>query len=216
MNYKSFERAVIFDLDGTLWDALSSLTKSWNKAMVDNNLAYRFDQNKMKSYMGLTPEETAILAFNDVPLTLGMKYFSLALKEEIKYLKDYPGKLYPNEREVLKKLKEKYPLFIVSNSDKGYIENYLSSLKMDEYFLDHLSAGDTNLEKWQNILLIKDKYKIKDYIYVGDTLKDYNETKKANGKFIHCTYGFGKIEEDVPSIKNLDELIALVDKLFDL
>ncbi len=208
------DKAIIFDLDGTLWDALIPIMDSWNKAMRDNNLSYSFDLIKTKSYMGLTPEETVPLAFPDVPFEKGLSYFKLALKEEIKYLKDNPGKMYPNEEEVLSILEEKYPLFIVSNSDKGYIENYLNSLNMNKYFVDHVCAGDTSLEKWQNILLIKERYNLKEIIYVGDTLKDFNETKKANGIFIHAAYGFGEIKDKVNKINSLDELIPLVSKLF--
>lgn len=209
------KNAVIFDLDGTLWDALTPIMEAWNKAMQKNNLPYKFDLNTIKSYMGLTPNETVPLAFKGVSFEKGIEYFKLALKEEISYLKDHPGKMYPNEKEVLINLKENYPLFIVSNSDKGYIENYLNSLNMNKYFLDHVCAGDTLLEKWQNILYIKEKYNLNKIIYVGDTLKDYNETKKANGIFIHASYGFGKINEKVNSINELKDLPLLVEKLFN-
>ncbi len=209
------KNAIIFDLDGTLRDALTPIMEAWNKAMEDNKLPYKFDLNTIKSYMGLTPNETVPLAFKDVSFEKGMEYFKLALKEEISYLKNHPGKIYPNEKEVLINLNEKYPLFIVSNSDKGYIENYLNSLNMNEYFLDHVCAGDTLLEKWQNILYLKKKYDLNKIIYVGDTLKDYIETKKANEIFIHASYGFGKINEKVNSINELKDLPLIVEKIFN-
>ena len=164
--------------------------------------------------MGLTPKETAPLAFKDVNLETGLIYFSLALKEEISFLKNNPGKLYPNEEETLKFLSNEYPLFIVSNSDKGYVENYLSAYHFDKYFIDHVCAGDTALEKRQNILYLKNKYNLEQVIYVGDTLKDKIESEKASVDFIHARYGFGEIKEEKYYIDSLKELPNLVKKVF--
>ena len=208
------KKGVFFDLDGTLWDALFEITESWNKAMKDNALSYSFLLEKIKTFMGLTPEETAPLAFPDVDLETGLKYFSLALNEEIKYMKNNPGKLYEDEIEVLKELSNKYPLFIVSNSDKGYIENYLNYYSLNNLFKDHVCAGDTSLPKYKNIILLKEKYELDEVIYVGDTKKDMDESLKAGVKFIHALYGFGEIKEKVLSIKNLKELPQIIEKAF--
>ena len=91
------KKALFFDLDGTLWDALPQLVDAWNEAMKKSNLPYRFDFDTMQSYMGLTPEETAPLAFKDVDLAKGMEYFKICLDYELKYLAIHPGKLYENE-----------------------------------------------------------------------------------------------------------------------
>lgn len=208
------KKAILFDLDGTLWNALDIITEAWNKAMKEHNLKYSFSLETMKSFMGLTPKETAPLAFKDVDLNKGLEYFVLCLNEEIKYLRVHPGKLYENEEEVLKELSKHYPLFIVSNSDKGYIEDYLNAYDFNKYFKDHVCAGDTDLEKWQNILYIKNKYQLEEIIYVGDTKKDLNESIKAGVKFIHASYGFGEIEEEVNKINKLKELPDLIKKVF--
>ena len=208
------KKAILFDLDGTLWNALDTITEAWNKAMKEYNLKYSFSLETMKSFMGLTPKETAPLAFKDVDLNKGLEYFVLCLNEEIKYLRVHPGKLYEDEEEVLKELSKHYPLFIVSNSDKGYIEDYLNAYDFNKYFKDHVCAGDTDLEKWQNILYIKNKYQLEEIIYVGDTKKDLNESIKAGVKFIHASYGFGEIEEEVLKISKLRELPDLIKKVF--
>lgn len=208
------KKAILFDLDGTLWNALDTITEAWNKATKEHNLKYSFSLETMKSFMGLTPKETAPLAFKDVDLNKGLEYFVLCLNEEIKYLRLHPGKLYEDEEEVLKELSKHYPLFIVSNSDKGYIEDYLNAYDFNKYFKDHVCAGDTDLEKWQNILYIKNKYQLEEIIYVGDTKKDLNESIKAGVKFIHASYGFGEIEEEVLKISKLRELPDLIKKVF--
>lgn len=213
MNEEKIKVALLFDLDGTLWDALESIRLSWNKAMKDNGYHYNFDLKTMKSFMGLTPEETVPLAFKDVDFNKGMELFKICLKEEISYLKDNLGALYPNEIEVLTKLANNYPLFVVSNADCGYIENYINGYKLNNLFKSFICAGDTKLAKWQNMLYIKDKFNIEKIIYIGDTKKDMIESEKAGALFIHAAYGFGEIENDKYFIKNLTELPSLVEKL---
>jgi phosphoglycolate phosphatase len=208
------KRALFFDLDGTLWDALVPLMDSWNKAQEEAGTKYRFDLETTRSFMGLTPEETGLLAFPEETKERQMELFKINLDAEIIYLATHPGKLYSHEEEVLSSLSKKYDLFVISNADKGYVENYMNACKMRKYFVDFVQAGDTSLPKWQNILWMKDKYKIDEVIYVGDTLKDKIESEKAGVKFIHAAYGFGTIENDEYKINSLLELENLADKMF--
>jgi len=208
------KKALFFDLDGTLWDAIIPLTESWNKAMESVNEPFRFNFESMKSFMGLTPEETVPLAFKGKNLQEGMKLFNICLHDEIEYLSHNPGKMYPYEEEVLDLLSKKYPLYIISNCGKGYIENYLNALHMKKYFVDKTCIGDTGLEKWQNILYLKERDKIDEIIYIGDTNKDKIESLKANVRFIHARYGFGKIKDETNYIDDLKELDDVVTKIF--
>lgn len=209
------KKSIFFDLDGTLWDAINQIKDSWNQTMERMNQPFNFSLEKIKSTMGLTPLETLPITFPGVDEDEAMKLFQECVKDEIKFLNKKPGTLYPNEEEVLASLSRKYPLYVVSNSDIGYVENYLSSCHMEKYFKGHICAGDTKMAKWQNILYLKKKENIDDVIYVGDTLKDKLESEKANVKFIHANYGFGLIENDEFKIDNLLELPNLVDKMFN-
>ncbi len=208
------KRAIFFDLDGTLWDAIEEIKDSYNEAMKVNNLKYSFDYKTVKSFMGLTPLETVRLAFNDVSEKEGLRYFDICFKYEIKYLSSHPGKLYPSEFEVLSLLSKTYPLYIVSNADKGYIENYLNNYDKNHCFSGHLCAGDTSLDKAENIRFLMKKEGIDEVIYVGDTLKDLKECEKANVNFIHASYGFGVINNPKYKINSLGELPNVVNKIF--
>ncbi|MCI2069427.1 MAG: HAD family hydrolase [Bacilli bacterium] len=208
------KKSLFFDLDGTLWDALDPLTESWNQAMKDAKKPFSFSKAKMQTFMGLTPEETCPLAFPGTSLKEGLELFHLELVAEIKYLALHPGILYPEEEKIIAGLAKKYPLYIISNSDKGYVENYLQACHMGKYFKDHVCVGDTGLVKWQNILYMKNKEHVSDVIYIGDTLKDKTEAEKAGVKFIHAAYGFGKIADDPYKINSLTELPPLVEILF--
>jgi phosphoglycolate phosphatase len=143
-----------------------------------------------------------------------MRLFRLCVKEEIAYLSVHPGKLYPKERETLAQLSQRYSLYLVSNSDKGYVENYLSACQMEEYFSGHVCAGDTGLPKWGNIRYIIEKEKLSRALYIGDTLKDKIETDKAGIPFIHATYGFGKPIDCTYKISRLEDLPSEADLVF--
>ena len=207
------KNGIIFDLDGTLWDARKSLLESYNLTMEKHNLKYRFTFDQVTSYMGLTPLETVVLAFKDVDTNVGLEYFSYLVKEEIEYLKIKPGIMFDKEIEVLSSLSKKYNLFIVSNCESGYIETYLDGHNTWKYFKDFLCIGMTKKEKYENIQIIQEKYNIQNVIYVGDTKKDYIESTKAGVKFIHARYGFGKIEEKVNYIDKLSDLDQEIEKL---
>ena len=206
--------SIIFDLDGTLWDALSPITLAWNEAMAKAKTPYSFSEETVRSYMGLTPEETGPLAFPGCSFEEQMRLFRLCVKEEIAYLSVHPGKLYPKERETLARLSQRYSLYLVSNSDKGYVENYLSAWQMEEYFSGHVCAGDTGLPKWGNIRYIIEKEKLSRALYIGDTLKDKIETDKAGIPFIHATYGFGKAIDCTYKISRLEDLPSEADLVF--
>lgn len=209
------KKSIFFDLDGTLWDAIDQIKESWNLTMERLNQPFSFSFEMIKSTMGLTPLETLPITFPGLEEEKAMKLFKECVKDEIKFLSKKPGTLYPNEEEVLSSLAKKYQLYVVSNSDIGYVENYLTSCHMEKYFSGHVCAGDTKLDKWQNILYLKEKEGIDEVIYVGDTLKDKIESKKANVQFIHASYGFGVIENDEFKITNLLELEPLVDEMFN-
>ncbi|MGM9873544.1 MAG: HAD family hydrolase [Bacilli bacterium] len=209
------KKAIIFDLDGTLWNALSSICDSWNQTMIRLNKKYRFTVDIIQTHMGLTPEETGPIAFYDETFSDSMFLFKECIKDEIKYMTIHPGKMYEDEEEVIASLYKKYDLYIVSNADKGYVENYLTALHMDKYFKDYVQYGDTNLEKWKNILYIKEKHHIKDLVYVGDTIKDLEECTKANVPFIHAKYGFGKIDNTEYYIDSFKDLPSVVNKIFN-
>ncbi|MCR4562639.1 MAG: HAD hydrolase-like protein [Bacilli bacterium] len=207
------KNALIFDLDGTLWDALESDTIGWNKAMIKEGKPYRFTLEETSSYMGLTPEETYVKAFPNESENEQERLFHACIAGEIEELLVNPGTLYPHEYEVLETLMKDYDLYIVSNCDSGYIEAYLEACHTEKYFKDFLSVGKTGLVKHDNIKKIIADHKIQKAIYIGDTRKDYDESTLADIPFIHASYGFGSKIEGVERISSLDELPGLLKKI---
>lgn len=209
------KRALIFDLDGTLWNSVKQVAMAWNAAMAKEGEDYFFDEAGITRIMGLTPEETGPICFPGKTKAEQMRLFRSCFQEEIVFLTRHPGVLYPFEEDVLKVLKPKYDLYVLSNSDKGYVESYLKGSGLGSYFKGHLCAGDTGLPKGRNIRYLMEKEGIAEAIYIGDTLKDQLETTKiAEIPFIWAAYGFGRGVQARYSLRNLGDLPLVVEKVF--
>lgn len=208
------EFALIFDLDGTLWDSSKEVASSWDQTIRRRHPnAPAIKKEDMIETMGLTMNEIAErliytrLGHVDHDLAL------LAFKEENDYLIEHPGRHYPHLEETLKKLKNKYRLLIASNCQLGYIEAFLHSLN-DNYFSDWISWGETQKSKGENVIAIMKRQKVKKAIFIGDTLKDYEAAEYAAIPFIHASYGFGSLINAKYRIADLEELPSLVEDVF--
>ena len=209
------KKGIIFDLDGTMWDASHSNAPAWNVELARHKeIEKRITVEDIQSYMGKTMEEIAPIALPDMDIKKSLPIIKKCGKEEIKALREHGGILYPKLEETLIKLKEKYHLYIVSNCEDGYVQAFLDYHKMNEHFEDIEMAGRTGKSKAENILLIMERNSLKEAIYVGDTDGDYNSAKTAGIPFVLAEYGFGKVEDAKYKISSFEKLIELVDGIF--
>lgn len=188
--------SVIFDLDGTLWDASSVTAETWIEVLRRHpGLSCKVELNahNVKTYMGLTNEELAGIFFPDLPFddAFALMRESCALENE--WLPVRGGTLYPHVRETLEQLKKNgYRLFIVSNCQDGYIEAFLDAHRMRDVIEDWECSGRTKLPKSDNIRDIIRRNALNSSVYVGDTISDSSAARKAQIPFIYCRYGFGE------------------------
>ena len=116
----------------------------------------------------------------------------------------------------IEELKEKYPLYIVSNCQSGYIEAFLDHYGFGKYFEDIECYGNNLKQKGDNIRLLADRNGLTEAVYVGDIQGDYDASCHAGVGFIHAAYGFGTIAADVPEIHTFEELTEAADQYFAL
>ena len=76
---------------------------------------------------------------------------------ENEYLRRNGGKLFPKLEDTLKKLKEQYHLYIVSNCQSGYIEAFLDYYNFGQYFEDIECYGNNEKSKGDNIRLVMER-----------------------------------------------------------
>ena len=212
------KNAVIFDLDGTLWDSAFQVVKGFNDEIKNHNdTDYVLTEEILKSQMGKTAPEISKVFFPDLSKERAMELMGLCAKRERQYLAQYGGKLFPRLEEGLKKLKEMgLHLYIISNCECGYIETFLQAHNMGEYFEDIECHENTGLAKGENIKLLSKRNKLDNAIYVGDTQGDCDASHFADIPFVYAKYGFGNADNPQYLINSFYEIVDIAKQHFNL
>lgn len=204
--------SLIFDMDGTLWDAVDSYVKIWNvtldEAHIPHRSVVRADLMRlMGSYLddiiaalvpGLTDRDALLKALHYNEETL---------------MPVLGGRLYPGTRDVIAGLAAEYKLFMVSNCGPEGLHNFVTYTGLAPYFTDLLSHGMTGLPKAENIERLVVKYNLQRPVYVGDTQSDADQAAKAGIPIIWAKYGFGHIDRPDAVMDSITQLSQIVEKL---
>ena len=202
--------AIIFDLDGTLWNTVDSCLKATSFVKEEHSDITRdVTIEQIESAMGKTSDEIINIYYGYLPREKGEEYANEAFNKNVENLLKEGGTLYPNTRDTIIKLSKKYKLYIVSNCVKGYIESFLNTSGLKDYFNDYESYGNTLLSKGENIKLVIKRNNLKNPIYVGDTKGDMEASNYAGIPFVYAAYGFGKVESFDYKIADISELLDL-------
>lgn len=205
---------LIFDMDGTLWDSSDQVAAAWTEKLRE--LGYGdivITPEAMTRVMGLTMDKLADILFEKMPREERMPALDACGEYENEYLRKHGAVLYPELEATLKRLKEKYPLYIVSNCQSGYIEAFLEHYGFGRYFEDIECYGNNLKNKGDNIALIAQRNGLEKSYYIGDIQGDYDSATQAGADFIHAAYGFGTINADVPRLERFSDLPELLEKL---
>lgn len=205
------KKGIIFDLDGTLWDASEEVTRSWNMALKTiDEFKLRIDKRDMMNFMGhLLFDIGKMMLPKHLDDARVQQIVDLCIEYEHAYLREHGAPLFENLLPTLKELKKNYSLFIVSNCQAGYIEVFLDYFGIWDIFDDYECPGRTGLAKAENIKLICKRNNLDKAVYVGDTDGDYCATKAAGLEFIHAAYGYGTPHEPTKSIRQFEDLLKI-------
>jgi len=155
------KKAVIFDLDGTLWNSAKEVITSWNEMIETFEDKDHFvTLEEMYGLMGKPMDEIGDLVFPNVSKERRLELMRICTKYENEYLREHGGTLFPKVEETLKELSKEYSLYIVSNCQVGYIEAFLGYYGFEHYFEDTECYGNTGKMKGYNIKLLHDRNNI--------------------------------------------------------
>lgn len=201
---------ILFDLDGTLWDATEAISKTWSLVLAQYpRIKRRIAPEDLYGCMGLPLDAIGDKLFPDLEEARRRSLMEECCILQNRYLEEHGGNTYPGLEETVAQLAENFKLFIVSNCGDGYIQSFLKAHRMDRYFSDFESAGATNLSKGENNTLIMKRNHITKAVYVGDTAGDAESARLAGIPFIYARYGFGRASEYDYAIEKLPDLLRL-------
>jgi len=185
--------SLIFDLDGTLWDATETVARAWREArkQVDFEIQ-EITREDIRSVAGMQHDLIYDKLFPDLTDAQKKELMEISGREEMEHLKKYGGTRFPGVKEALEYLHTKYKLFIVSNCQDGYIEAFYDFNKLHHLFDDHECSGRTGNSKGENLKDVIRRNNLQNPVYVGDTKGDYEASLVANVPFVYAAYGFGK------------------------
>lgn len=209
------KKGIIFDVDGTLWDACAVIAESWNdylrKYAPDVDVV--LTEEDMRGVMGMTMKDIVDTLF---PMLSEQRRAEISVNifpYEVEYMKEQGGVIYPDTVEIMRELAKEYHIYICSNCQLGYIEDFINNAKVNDIVEDFVCYGDTEKTKDYNIRLVVERNQLEKAVYVGDTQGDYDSTTKAGLPFIFAAYGLGKVKEEVSSIDCMKELPGVVKEI---
>jgi len=204
--------AVVFDLDGTLWDTCGTCADAWNRVLAQLGIVRPtpVTPDDVRAVSGMPHYDGIRRAFPDLPAEQALRVGELTAEEDNRAIGEHGGVLYPGVREHVPRLKARVPLFIVSNCQRGYIETFRAWSGLDTHFVDHECWGNTGASKADNLRSIVARHGLAHPLFVGDTEGD-RAAAEANGiPFVHVTYGFGTVERWDHRIDRFEELAGLL------
>ena len=209
-------KAIIFDLDGTLWDSTGCAVHIWERVLARRGIVnVHTDRETVAGLMGKTMEEIGTMLFPDLPETERTAIMDDYAAKEVEYLYENGAIIYDGVKETLKKLQKEYELFIVSNSQDGYVQAFMHAHDMEELFKDIEMSGRTGQIKGRNIRKIISRNEIDRAVYVGDTHDDELAAGYAGIPFIWAAYGFGRASDPDAMISSIKDLPERVKEFFN-
>lgn len=202
--------SLIFDVDGTLWDAVALVAEGWNDGLQSMGFAPHCTEQSIRPLFGKTMTEIAQVVVPGVPQKQAMEVMDRCMDGEMSRLRRDPCHIfYPGVKETLTELHKTHRLFIVSNCQQGYIELLMEKGGLGGLISDFDCFGNTGLPKGQTLRLLCERCNVRDAVYVGDTQGDMEASEQAGLPFVWAAYGFGKPARWDKRIDHFTDLLRL-------
>lgn len=184
--------SIIFDMDGTMWNATESYAKIWNTTCQEYGIEAAFRGAHLEKFMGMSLESILDHLLGD-QLNIDKEQFLKSLaKHEDQMMPKLGGVLYPGTFQSLERLSGKYRLFMLSNCSARGLVNFVNTTGTAHFFEGLLTQGERPVEKSENLRYMIERYSLTQPVYVGDTQADCDQAHSAGVPFIFAQWGFGE------------------------
>ena len=202
------KRVLIFDYDGVIVDSLNIFMTlfinackkhGWKQISSKDGFLSLFNENMYENMKKVGMSKQDILT-----IILEVKNGLLH------HLNDLP--LFSHMKETLEILSHDHILCITTSNETTVVDRYLNLHQITGF--QDIFGSDIHPSKTKKIELIKQKYPKKTYVYIGDTIGDILEGKKAKIYTIGVTWGWHSKEKIIKS--NPDYLVECPKELINI
>ena len=183
--------SLIFDMDGTLWNATESYAKVWNATCHEFDMEADFKGSDLEHFMGMSIESIMEHLLGNNMIVDRSAFLSLLGKKEEEMMPTLGGVLYPGVKDALERLHGNFRLFMLSNCSPRGLVNFVNYTGTAHFFDGLLTQGERQVSKSENLRYMASKYSLKCPVYVSDTHADCDQAHEAGMLFVHADWGFG-------------------------
>ncbi|MBR5101700.1 MAG: HAD family hydrolase, partial [Muribaculaceae bacterium] len=172
MGNNSFD-ALIFDMDGTLWNATESYAAVWNECLAQMGMEVHVTASMLLQYMG-SPIDVIFdgMLGTGIDTETRQRFLKCLYRLEEEMMPQLGGVLFDGVFDGLKRLHERYKLFMVSNCSANGLKNFMRFTSTTPFFTATKTYGENLLPKSDNIKLLVETYDLRNALYLGDTQGD--------------------------------------------
>ncbi|MBO8428235.1 MAG: HAD family hydrolase [Firmicutes bacterium] len=210
-------KLLIFDIDGTTVDTDEVLVGVWSELFsLYKPSSFKYDKSLIKTFSGPSLKDTINKYFSEYDFEFIKNEYN---KRSIKYYVDR-AKLFPNEIEILEKLKKYFRFAVFTSKNKERTMYCLDHLGLKKYFDYVITSDDVINTKPHNegLKKILDHFKVtsEEALMIGDTRYDYLSAKSINMKCILINLQNHFIGEDVSKNIIVYDYLDLYKKVMEL
>jgi phosphoglycolate phosphatase len=197
--------ALIFDLDGTLWNACAASAKGWNVGFAKLGINKKVTTEQIESIAGNPFDKCIEILFPGLEKQYP-QLFDVLEENEIEVVKCDGATFYEGVIDGLKDLSKKYKIFIVSNCQEWYLKLFFKFSGLEKILTGYDCYGMSGISKGEMLKRIQSKFSLKNPVYIGDTASDESAAEIAEMEYIYVSYGFGSPKNKAKTFDTFNEL----------
>jgi len=199
--------SLIFDMDGTLWDNVSTYALSWTRGM--KKLGHNREITR-EEIVGLMGKEARVMLNTLVPewsIKEQSRLFDAVIEAYQELVPKMKPVIFDGVLKGLERLSGRYKLFLLSNCEKGGLVNFMNHTQTGHLITDYMEHGMNLMPKHENLKIMINNNRLQRPVYIGDTDSDSKHAALAHVPFIFVTYGFGITTDYALKFDNFTDLV---------
>lgn len=198
--------SLIFDMDGTLWDAVDSYARVWERTNDEFGIHIDVTRDDLLLHMGQPIDVIFSRLMQGAPVDTEA-YLRRLDHWESALMPTLGGRFYRGVLDGLRRLASRYRLFLVSNCGSDGLVNMMRYGGVTDCFSGSLTYGETGRGKDYNIRRVIDDHNLLRPLYIGDTQGDSNAAHAAGADMAFASWGFGECRDAELAFDSFDDLV---------